>query len=85
MQFTKLATVLIVSLMGSAAIAAPSVDNAPAVAAEEVAAAPAENLEKRGFGCPLNERECHSHCQSIGRKFGYCGGTLRLTCICGKE
>ncbi|OAL74797.1 hypothetical protein A7D00_0391 [Trichophyton violaceum] len=82
MQFIKLATVLIVSLMGSAAIAAPSVDNAPAAPADEVAA---ENLGKRGFGCPLNERECNSHCQSIGRKFGYCGGTLRLTCICGKE
>ncbi|EFE33951.1 uncharacterized protein ARB_07415 [Trichophyton benhamiae CBS 112371] len=75
MQFTKLATVLIVSLMGSAAIAAPPVDNAPAAAADEVAA---ENLGKRGFGCPLNERECHAHCLSIGRKFGYCGGSLRL-------
>ena len=35
-----------------------------------------------GFGCPLNRYQCHSHCQSIGRKGGYCGGWWSFTCTC---
>nr|2LR5_A Chain A, micasin [Microsporum canis] len=38
-----------------------------------------------GFGCPFNENECHAHCLSIGRKFGFCAGPLRATCTCGKQ
>ncbi|XP_077552744.1 defensin-1-like [Haemaphysalis longicornis] len=36
---------------------------------------------RRGFGCPWSERTCHEHCQSIGRRGGYCGN-FRLTCYC---
>ncbi|KAM5476958.1 hypothetical protein MauCBS54593_000229 [Microsporum audouinii] len=71
MQLTKFATILLVSLMGNAAVDAAA-DAAPAV-------------EKRGFGCPFNENECHAHCLSIGRKFGFCAGPLRATCTCGKQ
>jgi hypothetical protein len=35
-----------------------------------------------GFGCPFDQYQCHSHCRSIGRRGGYCGGTLKLTCTC---
>ncbi|KAM5457313.1 hypothetical protein MaudCBS49596_000508 [Microsporum audouinii] len=77
MQFTKFATILLVSLMGNATIAALATDDAA------VDAAPA--VEKRGFGCPFNENECHAHCLSIGRKFGFCAGPLRATCTCGKQ
>ncbi|XP_077554290.1 defensin BmKDfsin6-like isoform X2 [Haemaphysalis longicornis] len=36
---------------------------------------------RRGFGCPFDERECHAHCQSVGRRGGYCGN-FRMTCYC---
>ena len=35
-----------------------------------------------GFGCPFSGYECHHHCQSIGRKGGYCAGFLNFTCTC---
>uniref|UniRef100_G3MQE3 Invertebrate defensins family profile domain-containing protein n=1 Tax=Amblyomma maculatum TaxID=34609 RepID=G3MQE3_AMBMU len=37
---------------------------------------------RRGFGCPINQYQCHSHCKSIGRRGGYCGGPFKLTCTC---
>ncbi|XP_050022785.1 defensin-like [Dermacentor andersoni] len=37
---------------------------------------------RRGFGCPLNQRGCHLHCRSIGRRGGYCAGVIRQTCTC---
>ncbi|XP_077554281.1 defensin-1-like [Haemaphysalis longicornis] len=39
---------------------------------------------RRGFGCPWSEWTCHEHCQSIGRRGGYCGN-FRLTCYCYKD
>ncbi|XP_077552743.1 defensin-1-like [Haemaphysalis longicornis] len=36
---------------------------------------------RRGFGCPWSARACHAHCQSIGRRGGYCRNR-RLTCTC---
>nr|P80154.1 RecName: Full=Defensin [Aeshna cyanea]AAB24032.1 defensin [Aeschna cyanea=dragonflies, Peptide, 38 aa] [Aeshna cyanea] len=36
-----------------------------------------------GFGCPLDQMQCHRHCQTItGRSGGYCSGPLKLTCTC---
>ncbi|XP_078309851.1 defensin-1-like [Crassostrea virginica] len=35
-----------------------------------------------GFGCPFNSYQCHSHCQSIGRLGGYCGGWWKSKCTC---
>ncbi|XP_077505887.1 defensin-1-like [Amblyomma americanum] len=37
---------------------------------------------RRGFGCPFNQYQCHSHCLSIGRRGGYCGGSFKTTCTC---
>ncbi|GAV09102.1 hypothetical protein RvY_18699 [Ramazzottius varieornatus] len=53
------------------------VDDVPQLVADDA-------LETRGFGCPLNEYQCHSHCKSLGggRKGGYCGGPIKTTCIC---
>nr|QKY88521.1 bispinosin [Haemaphysalis bispinosa] len=39
---------------------------------------------RRGFGCPFDERACHAHCQSVGRRGGYCGN-FRMTCYCYKN
>ncbi|KAL3244627.1 hypothetical protein MRX96_018611 [Rhipicephalus microplus] len=37
---------------------------------------------RRGFGCPVFQGNCHTHCRSIGRLGGYCAGTFKLTCTC---
>ncbi|XP_064462016.1 defensin BmKDfsin3-like [Ornithodoros turicata] len=38
---------------------------------------------RRGFGCPFNQYECHSHCASIrGYKGGYCDEFLKMRCKC---
>jgi len=40
-----------------------------------------------GFGCPLNQQQCHLHCKDAGRKGGRCGGPWwrpKTTCICYK-
>ncbi|KAG8230569.1 hypothetical protein J437_LFUL010775 [Ladona fulva] len=35
-----------------------------------------------GFGCPFDQYRCHQHCQTIGRRGGYCGNSFKTTCIC---
>ncbi|RWS21649.1 defensin-1-like protein, partial [Leptotrombidium deliense] len=42
-------------------------------------------VKEHGFGCPWNADRCHNHCRSIGRKGGYCGGTMRKTCYCYRD
>nr|ACJ04425.1 defensin A [Ornithodoros papillipes] len=38
---------------------------------------------RRGYGCPFNQYQCHSHCSGIrGYKGGYCKGTFKQTCKC---
>ncbi|EEC08933.1 scapularisin preproprotein, putative [Ixodes scapularis] len=37
---------------------------------------------RRGFGCPFDQGACHRHCQSIGRRGGYCAGIIKQTCTC---
>nr|P0DQU1.1 RecName: Full=Defensin BmKDfsin6; Flags: Precursor [Mesobuthus martensii] len=39
-------------------------------------------MVEAGFGCPLFQFACDSHCRGMGRKGGYCGGNFKLTCIC---
>src|SRR5262249_44352005 len=34
------------------------------------------------FGCPFDQNKCSHHCKDVGRSGGYCGGTLKFTCIC---
>lgn len=41
-----------------------------------------EKIQPAGFGCPGNDYQCHSHCLSIGRRGGYCGGFLWAVCTC---
>ncbi|KAA8904304.1 hypothetical protein TRICI_005530 [Trichomonascus ciferrii] len=40
-------------------------------------------IEKRGFGCPTDEK-CHSHCVGIDMRAGYCSGPFSLRCVCTK-
>uniref|UniRef100_A0A8W8M086 Invertebrate defensins family profile domain-containing protein n=1 Tax=Magallana gigas TaxID=29159 RepID=A0A8W8M086_MAGGI len=36
-----------------------------------------------GFGCPLNQYQCNSHCKSIRCRAGYCdAATLWMRCTC---
>lgn len=41
-----------------------------------------EIIAPLGFGCPLNQYQCHSHCLSIKKRGGYCAGALKTTCTC---
>ncbi|KEZ45844.1 hypothetical protein SAPIO_CDS1668 [Scedosporium apiospermum] len=82
MQFTKLSITALFTILAATAMAAPAPDSsAPdSVAAREAAPEPEAydapvGLEKRGFGCPGNEKKCHNHCKGIkGYKGGYCDG-----------
>uniref|UniRef100_A0A2I9LNX0 Defensin n=1 Tax=Centruroides hentzi TaxID=88313 RepID=A0A2I9LNX0_9SCOR len=35
-----------------------------------------------GFGCPLKQKACHKHCQSVRYRGGYCEGFLKHKCKC---
>ena len=48
----------------------------------QIAAYGATYAGVRGFGCPFNQYQCNSHCQSIGMRAGYCAGPVKLTCTC---
>ena len=67
-----------------AEIAANSVDTSAAAKGASVASSSPDQPDSAvaGFGCPFDQYQCHSHCRSIGRRGGYCGGTLKLTCTC---
>lgn len=64
MQFSKLSIAALSTLLATAAVAAPAPDSVVARSAEAVpgpAVDAAEALDKRGFGCPGDEKKCHNH------------------------
>nr|QGD15041.1 Av-LCTX-An1a [Alopecosa nagpag] len=42
----------------------------------------AVDLIEAGFGCPLDQMQCHNHCQSVRYRGGYCTNFLKMTCKC---
>ena len=78
MQFTKLSITALFTILAATAMAAPAPDSsAPdSVVAREAAPEPEAydapvGLEKRGFGCPGNEKKCHNHVSIL--QFGVFG------------
>ncbi|KAM5434048.1 hypothetical protein McanMca71_001492 [Microsporum canis] len=70
MQFSRLAAILLVSLMSSGTLAAPAPEDNAHVAEPKLAAIDT-NL-KRDVGCPSAPKQCDHHCRSMGKAFGYC-------------
>nr|QIG55621.1 defensin A [Ornithodoros turicata] len=69
-------TVFVIALVFALAVAsmAQDVDDVEESSAVRV---------RRGYGCPFNQYQCHSHCSGIrGYKGGYCKGLFKQTCTC---
>jgi hypothetical protein len=66
MKLSNLSIAALFAILASTGMAAPAPDSPDSIVAREPA--PVEEaydapvgLEKRGFGCPGNEKKCHNH------------------------